>query len=140
MPKYVKTLRSHFDVPLPEAEPGPDWDTAQHRAAFKGFLTFLKGNLSGQTSLRVDRSWASQSAILQGMADVMLPDHVLREAEMPDALSSLAACFDKAADIPQAAQIGPVPLSQVYDTGIERAVREIYQRDYMMFGFRELDR
>jgi hypothetical protein len=30
---------------------------------------------------------------------------------------------------------GPVPLSAIYDGEVERAARDAYQRDYMMFGY-----
>ena len=130
-----QSLRGHFGVSLPQEAPGPDWDAAAHRTAFLQFLGFLKGNLRGQTSLRVDPSWASQSSILQGIAGFMSPDLVIREADMIPTLDTLAAGLGQAAPWTPEEAHGPITLDAVYDPDIENAVRDTYQRDYMMFGF-----
>ncbi|MGI9393028.1 MAG: nodulation protein NodH, partial [Boseongicola sp.] len=50
----------HYDLPLPAEWPDAGWRLEDHRNAFLAFLKFLKGNLGGQTSLRVDNTWATQ--------------------------------------------------------------------------------
>ncbi|MEM7073953.1 MAG: sulfotransferase family 2 domain-containing protein [Pseudomonadota bacterium] len=131
-----KTLRTAFKVPLPgrvDEQYGPD----SHRMAFLGFLDFLKQNLTGQTNIRVDAHWATQAAVLQGMANFGVPDQVLREEEMIEALPELARNQGyKAPPHPGSdPATGPVSLSAIYDADLERRVADIYQRDYMMFGF-----
>lgn len=121
------TLRNHYNVPLPEGSPGPEWDEQAHRAAFLGFLKFLKVNLGGQTSVRMDAEWSSQSALLQSLAEVMVPDRVLREADLSADLPPLGG-----------AAFTPMPdtmLAKIYDRELESAARAAYARDYMMFGF-----
>ncbi|TDX28811.1 hypothetical protein EV657_1104 [Rhodovulum visakhapatnamense] len=77
-PRLCRALRELYGVPLPEGGPGgPGYDAAAHRAAFLGFLTFLKGQLGGQSALRVDPSWASQSVLPEGMAQSLLPDRII---------------------------------------------------------------
>lgn len=131
------TLRQTYNLPLPEDAPGPDYDAKAHRAAFLGFATFVKGNLGGQTSVRVDASWASQSELLQGLAQVQVPDMVLREDDLERGLDQLATQvgLESPALTPDP-DTAPISLAEIYDDALESEVRGIYQRDYMMFGFR----
>ena len=131
-----QTLRETYSVPIPEGAPGPDYDAESQKAAFCAFADFVKGNLGGQTGLRVDPAWASQSSLLQGMAQFALPDLVLREDEAVARLAELAASLNLEAQIytPER-DPAPMPLAEIYDAEIEAAVKAAYQRDYMMFGF-----
>ena len=110
---------------------------AAHRAAFEGFLAFVKANLAGQTALRVDGTWCSQSQALNSFGDFVLPDHVLREDELPDLLPDLARRLGHAAPpAPLAAEeAGPFHLSDIYDDALEELIADVYNRDYVMFGF-----
>lgn len=132
-----RTLREHYRIPIPEGGPDRGYDAAAQRAAFLGFAGFVAGNLSGQTSLRVDDSWASQSEILRGMADVQQPDMILREDSLESGLAQLAeqAGVDAPAPPPFIDE-APVALADYHDDEVEAAVRAAYQRDYMMYGFR----
>ena len=101
------------------------------------FLDFLKANLAGQTSVRIDQTWATQSAVIEGMASFALPDMIVREEEMQawlPALAELVGHPDPA--LPTAApDDSPHPLSAIYDAEIEAKTAEVYQRDYLMFGY-----
>lgn len=132
-----KTLRRAHALPIPEGEPGPDYDVDAHREAFTAWLTFVKANLSGQTAVRVDGHWASQAQCIQGMADHTLPDMVVREDEMAMYLPALAmqAGHEAPPDPQPVATRAPFALAQIYDDRIEALAREAYQRDYDMFGF-----
>ncbi|SPJ23233.1 nodulation protein NodH [Palleronia abyssalis] len=131
-----KTLRENYHLPIPEGAPGADYDADAHRAAFLSFASFVAGNLGGQTSLRVDPVWASQSALLEGMGQFAVPDRLIREEEAIDRLAELAQAMDLNAPayIPEG-DLAPMPLSAIYDPEVEAAVKAAYQRDYMMFGF-----
>jgi LPS sulfotransferase NodH len=131
------TLRRQFKVPLPEGAPGPDYSLADHRAAFLGFLEFLKANLAGQTPVRVDAAWASQSQILAGFGEFVPPDLILREEEIAEELPLLAKKAGRMdpGPVPLAAADRPFLLAQIYDAEVEKAVAQLYQRDYLMFGF-----
>ncbi|MDF0603764.1 nodulation protein NodH [Psychromarinibacter sp. C21-152] len=132
-----ETLRKQYGLPVPAEGPGRDWSAAEQRAAFLAFAKFVEGNLGGQTSLRVDAAWASQFEILRGMAEVQLPDMILREETLADGLGQLAEQLGIAAPAPPPfIDAGPVPLADYYDGEVEAAVRAAYQKDYMMFGFR----
>ncbi len=132
-----KTLKNFHKLPIPGAWPDAAYDRRAHRQAFAAFLEFLRANLAGQTGLRVDANWASQTALLQGMARFSVPDRVIREEEMERQLIALAAevGYDDpprpAPTLPEA----PFPLSEIYDAEIESLTKAAYQRDYMMFGF-----
>jgi LPS sulfotransferase NodH len=132
-----KTLRRAHALPIPEGEPGADYDVDAHREAFTAWLGFVKANLSGQTAVRVDGHWASQAQCLQGMADYTLPDMVVREAEMALYLPALAMQVGHAGppDPQPLPTRAPFALAQIYDDRIEALGREAYQRDYDMFGF-----
>jgi hypothetical protein len=132
-----RALREHYHVPLPEElVPGPEYDRVAHRAAFLAFLRFLKSNLEGQTTIRVDGAWATQGHVIQGFGQVHLPDHMLREAQLARGLEQLCAEVGIApSPAPEPVADKPFTLEDIYDDEIEKAVRAAYQRDYMLFGF-----
>ena len=132
-----KTLRNFYKLPIPGDQPGENYDVAAHRAAFVAFLEFLRANLNGQTSIRVDAHWATQAAALQGMAQFTLPDLIIREEEMGPALDRLAGemGYRKAEPPKAAAADGPHALKDIYDAEIEALAAQVYQRDYLLFGF-----
>lgn len=133
-----KTLRNFYKLPIPGQSPDQSYDRRTHRAAFMGFLEFLRANLAGQTGIRVDAHWATQTAVIEGMAQFSSPDMILREEEMKSHLPALACQLGYASPaqpIP-AADSAPIPLSAIYDEEIEALVSDVYQRDYLMFGFK----
>ncbi len=134
--KIRKTIQKNFKLPLPDEVDG-SYDAATHRACFIGFLEFLKANLSGQTGVRVDASWASQAQVLQGFTDVAPPDFILREDEMEVMLPFVAARagHGQAPAPAEVADTAPMPLSAIYDDEIEQMAGNIYQKDYISFGF-----
>lgn len=129
-------LRENYGMPLPEHLPGKDWDRRAHHTVFLSFIDFVKKNQTGQSGIRVDGSWASQSAVLQGFGQFMLPDQVLREDQLEAGLGNLVAEVGLHMPVlPAAEPDRPHTLADIYDKEIEAAVRGVYQRDYMMFGF-----
>ena len=133
-PEIRRVLKKVYELPLPE--PGGDYDLAAHRRAFLAFARWVRGNLNGQTSVRVDASWASQSAVIQGFAEFMLPDRILREEELEGELIALAREVGVAAPpLPAPEPEAPFALADFHDDEVEKAVRGAYQRDYMLFGF-----
>lgn len=133
-----RILRTAYNVPLPEGAPGPDFGPEDARAAFIGFLGFLKWHLAGQTSQKVDAAWATQTAILQGAAQVILPHLIVTEDRLPDALPDLAADIGAGPAVYRGEDIdadAPVALAAIYDEAVERSVVEAYRRDYLNMGF-----
>ena len=131
------TLVRRYKMPLPAGGPDETYDLAAHRAAFAAFLTFLKGNLSGQTAIRVDPAWCTQAQAIMGFGEVCLPDRIIREADMAGELREIAQAVGRA-DAPElgAGQPDqPFELAMIYDDEIEKLAAEAYQRDYVMFGF-----
>jgi len=131
-PEIRTLLREHYGLPIPEVAPGPDWSVTDHRAAFLSFLRFLKGNLGGQTSIRIDPEWASQTGLLQNLAEVMVPDHVLRRETLSDELPAL---LPPGRPVPFDAGNDDTRLAEIHDRDLETAARAAYPRDYMMFGY-----
>ncbi|MEO1703981.1 MAG: sulfotransferase family 2 domain-containing protein [Pseudomonadota bacterium] len=131
-----KTLRRVYNVPLAEDGPGDDWGADQQRAAFEAYLAFVKMNLGGQTAVRVDAAWATQAQAIQGFSEFMAPDMILRETAFEDELESLAGLVGVDAVVPpQNETPDEIPLEDIYDEDIEALVRDVYQRDYLTFGF-----
>ena len=131
------TLVRRYKMPLPAGGPDETYDLAAHRAAFAAFLTFLKGNLSGQTAIRVDPAWCTQAQAIMGFGEVCLPDRIIREADLAGELQEIAQAVGRA-DAPElgASQPDqPFQLAMIYDDEIEKLAAEAYQRDYVMFGF-----
>lgn len=132
-----QTLRRRYALPIPEIMPDAEYDRAAHRTAFAQFLTFLKGNLSGQTAIRVDATWCSQSQSLEGFGEFALPDRVIRESDLEIELPQLLAQIghNGTVDLDPLLPDLPFDLIDIYDDEIEALAQSAYQRDYMMFGF-----
>ncbi len=132
-----ETLRQRFNLSLPKHGPDASYGTAEHRKAFSQFLTFLQANLAGQTSVRMDAEWASQSQALAGFADLGPPDMVLREDELSTALPDLAQRLGRATPgQPDQAPVDlPFALAEIWDGALEKQISKLYQRDYLNFGF-----
>ncbi|MFP7672153.1 sulfotransferase family 2 domain-containing protein [Marivita sp. S0852] len=144
-PGSFSMIRNHLirvhGLDLPEDQSDAGYDLDAHKSAFEGFLKFLRANLNGQTSIRVDAHWASQVSCLQGMSDFCLPDRLIREADLEPALHDIAqrAGLDKTPPVP-AEQDQPHPqLDAIYDPQLEKLARDAYARDYMMLGFSDYD-
>lgn len=139
-PEYTairQTLIRRYDLPVAPAGPDEDYDLQKHRDGFEIFLRFVGQNLSGQTSIRVDPAWCSQTQALQGFGRFALPDLVLRDTEVATVLPQLAqhvGCVD-VGEVSGAASPGPFSLDVIYDASLERLAANVYQRDYLMFGF-----
>ncbi len=133
-----KILRQRYKIPIPGKTPGENWTEEEQKAAFAGFIGFLKGNLNGQTSVRVDQAWATQTAILQGIAQVMVPQAVVHEHQMKEVLPTLAheAGIEEVPKVVGEAMPGSIPLKAIYDGKIEQALIDTYRRDYIGFGFK----
>ncbi len=138
-PEIREKLRKGYDLPIPEGAVDDTYDRRTHREAFLRFLAFLKDNLRGQTSIRIDQTWASQAQVLQGFGQFALPDMVLREDQLEEGLAQICQQIGvDAIDLPEAPNSHPIALNDIYDADIEAATRDIYQRDYMMFGYKAL--
>lgn len=135
------TLQKVYNLQIPEHEPDPKmdpkYDMAAHRAAFLVFLKFLRGNLSAQTSVRVDPSWSTQLSVLQSMVEFGPPDMILREERLRSDLAGLAGQLgrSKMPSVPDVTDPLAERLNAIYDRQIEAAARQAYGRDYQMFGF-----
>jgi len=130
-------LIERYDVPLPPNGPDSLWTSSQQHDAFLAFLGFLKGNLGGQTSLRVDNTWASQGILLQAITDFAIPDRVIREDTLAAGLHDVATEAQVAAPAIKDGFSAPTPiaLADIRDADIDKNIRAAYQRDFMMFGF-----
>jgi LPS sulfotransferase NodH len=131
------TLTKRYNVPLPADPDDASYGKVEHRAAFAKFLEFLKPNLAGQTAIRVDRDWASQTKTIEGFAEFILPDRLIRSDTLSQELADLAAAvgLENTPDVPAPDPHGRFALSDIYDAEIERLAQAAYARDYLMFGF-----
>ena len=132
-------LAKRYDVPLPRDWPEGVWSVEQHRAAFLGFLRFLVGNLGGQTALRVDNTWATQTVLLHAIGQFALPDRIIREDRLNSDLKNLSS--EVGIDAPEMTDgfevTTPFALSEFVTDDIQNAAATAYRRDYVMFGFTE---
>ncbi|CUK13550.1 hypothetical protein RUE5091_03653 [Ruegeria denitrificans] len=135
--KIRNILRNRFKIPIPGQLRKDNYPVDQHYEAFSAFLTFLRQNLAGQTPVRVDGTWCSQSQALDGMASFALPDLILREGEIAATLPALARQMghDRPPIPGRCAPDIPFTLAEIYDDKLETLAAEAYQRDYMQFGF-----
>ena len=133
------TLGKRYGVALPDDPSAESYGKAEHRTAFVQYLRFLKTNLAGQTAIRVDPDWASQAKIVEGFAEFVLPDRLMRQETLTQELADLA----RSVGVSDAPEIAPrvydarYALSDIYDVEIESLCRAAYARDYLMFGFED---
>ena len=132
-----KNLRRIHGLPIPEKHADADYDISTHRSSFIVFLKFVKMNLFAQTRIRQDAHWGQQQNIIKGFADLSLPDVIIREGEMTNTLSMLALQVGQPnAPKPRLSPLLlPYTLADVYDEQIELLCSEIYEQDYLNFGF-----
>lgn len=111
----------------------------QHRDAFKAYLRFTAASLSGQTGLQPWPMWATQAAILDGFAQVAMPDAILREDTLAHDLAWLArrvGHLNPPAYTPEE-PASAITLDQIVDEEIIGLAKDAYRRDYAQFGFAE---
>ena len=133
------TLTKRYKMALPIDAADPKFGKVEHRAAFVQFLEFLKPNLAGQTAIRVDADWASQAKIIEGFAEFVLPDRLIRQEELETELVRLAEAVgvNELPPLSSAPAFGDVTLADIYDAEIENLARATYARDYLLFGFED---
>lgn len=130
-----RRLGKHYGMEFPESPDDSSYTIDQHRQLFLQFLEFLKQNLTGQTGIRIDPHWASQLSILQGMAQFMMPDVIIREEELSDQFDRLASHVGVPMAALRSASEHRFSIADIYDAELETAARDVYARDYMNFGF-----
>ncbi len=130
-------LITQYKIPLPQVFPDDMYDLDRHRESFQMFLEFLAGNLGGQTSLRVDSSWASQNALVHAIGEFVVPDRVIRSDRLSTDLPEIAkeVGYNAPTVKPDEGANSPFSLKDVYSPEIETACAKAYRRDYIMFGF-----
>ena len=125
-------LVRRFEMPVADGA----WSVEQARAAFAVFLRFLEANLAGQTSVRVDASWTSQSRHLSAISTFATPDAVLREETLAQDIARFGAGLNVTFDgAPHFAEPGPVALAEVVTPEIDTLCARAYRRDMLQFGF-----
>lgn len=135
-----REVREHmarlFGVVLDGVAPlNPD----DHRTAFKAYLRFAAASVQHQTRLQPWPMWATQIANLEGYAQVILPDLILREETLAEDLAALARRMGQDAPPPYRADPTPgLPLSAVLDDEVVALSRAAWQRDHHHFGFADL--
>lgn len=134
LPMIREALIKTWKIALPK--PGEVMDRDAHRAAFVEFLGFLKQNVAGQSGLRVDPHFASQTAVLQGFAHFQTPDLVLREDRLAEGLAHLCAEIGQPCPpLPALEEPSLKALAAIHGPDLEVAARDAYARDYAAFGF-----
>mgnify|MGYP000495243686 CR=1 FL=1 len=113
------------------------YNVGQHRAAFHGFLRFLKDNLAGQTSIRKDGLWDSQMTFLTGFNAAVPISVIVKEGQMDAGFRYIESVLD----LPVPAIGAPIradhmfTLDEIYTRQTENLARKAYAMDYGRFGF-----
>lgn len=131
-------LEEAWGLPHLQQASGAEMPAETERAAFLGFLRFLRANLNGQTPVQQSLLWASQMSILQGMAQFVLPDLIAREETLADDLGYLARSLGLPAPKAEQTRSGKelrARLSRITDATVEAAAQAAYSRDYQFLGY-----
>ncbi len=140
-------LVNYFGVALPDLDvmegatrnslETEGYSVGQHRAAFHGFLRFLKDNLSGQTSIRKDGLWDSQMTFLTGFNAAVPISIIVKEGQMDAGFRYVESVLD----LPHPTIGAPIKpdhmftLDEIYTRQTENLARKAYAVDYGRFGF-----
>ncbi|TFL17580.1 nodulation protein NodH [Jannaschia formosa] len=122
-----RVMVNQHGVLLPED--GPEAE------GFAGFLRFLGAVRGGQSALPVAPGWEGQAELLAGMAQTLIPQRVIREADAQAELDRLAAAVGRRPQPFGIAEAGP-KLAEVYRPEHDDLAVAAYRRDYRQFGFR----
>lgn len=126
------TLIRAYKAKLPD--PGQAFaNTDEEQRAFLVFLHYARLSVLGQCGHQVDPNWASQTAILQGIAGFHPVDHVIRESQLQDGLSRLSG--KAAAPVSGTTDGFAAGLAAICDDRVETFGSIAYARDYAGFGF-----
>ena len=130
-------LQEAWQVPVITGDPSclaPEVE----RTAFLGVLKFIRANLNGQTPVQQNILWASQSSVLQGVTQFLVPDLVARVESLQTDLGYLAALIGGDATesrVPDPLRAERECLMRICDREVEAAAWAAYGRDYQMFGY-----
>ncbi len=143
-----ETLIERYALALPRPEwlEPPDRHTlkaqgygvAQHRVAFKQFLTFVAANLKGETDIRQDGKWQQQAYFVAQYREIF-PDLLhFAEPDLRLGLMYLQNRLDQwGTELP--APEPPAPfvftLSEIHDAEIDTLAATCYGQDFDMFGY-----
>jgi len=129
-PKIRKRLCEHFGLELPTEDEA--WSIKEHANAFDTFLRFLKSNLAGQTSIRIDANWEAQHRLIAALYDTYPMSRVFKRHE-----------FEQEAEkwgLPVSTTKKPseseFKLADIYSPQLEKRARSVYAVDYRVFGFK----
>ncbi|MCA0271957.1 MAG: sulfotransferase family 2 domain-containing protein [Proteobacteria bacterium] len=131
-------LEEAWEMPRLRPKPGEPVAAEQERAAFHGFLRFIRANLRGQTPVQQNLLWASQMSVLQGMAQFALPDLIAREETLEADLGHLAQSLGLApppATVTQEAADLREGLARIVDDMVAAMAQAAYSRDYQLLGY-----
>jgi LPS sulfotransferase NodH len=110
-------------------------EDGNHADGFAGFLRFLGAVRGGQSALPVAPDWEGQAELLAGMAQVLIPQRVIREGDAQAELDRLAESVGRAPPRFEIAGEGP-SLAEFYRPEHDDLAVTAYRRDYRQFGFR----
>lgn len=135
MPELRPYLKRVHKFQLPPKGKGFE-SAAEFREGFKVFLELIKYIHAGRTELRTLAQFATQTAIVQGFAQLQSPDLLIREDRLQAGLDYLAGELGIAPHpLPAATEKLPHDLASLYGPDLEALAREAYGRDYTGFGF-----
>ena len=127
-------MRGVHRVALPADPDLPGLSRADQLELFAQFLSFLRRNLNGQTTLPTHAGWASQSEVIAGFARVASPDMLIREDRLVRDLPLLAE--NAGLDDPGLEHLKIAPMPEfLREASLLQAAKQAYLRDYIAFGF-----
>ena len=117
------------------------YDLDIHRRNFVAYLRFVKANRLGETPLRRDAHWESQTTMIKKFENDFVIDFIGRVEDFQKhfefVLSELKC--EKMPDLNLRFNEGPTPpftYDQILDDEVEDLLLEIYRADFMKLGYR----
>ena len=115
-----------------------NYTSEQHTENFIKFLSFVQGNLCGQTRAPVDPHWGSQHIAIESYRRWTIPNFVIKPEQRVQIVSLIQKLLGlKPTDVSVPCHADLIPLTDVYTQQIETAARSAYVQDYQKFGFND---
>lgn len=131
-------LEKHFGYEHPR--PGEQLTVQKHSDNFLRFLAFVRLNLVGKTRLKVDGHWNLQSKLIFGKSMTKTPDFIGRVERFNEGMKLVLdyGKYKQPLDLSLRFNEAPRPpfaLHEVLSDDALRLIEDIYERDYIVFGY-----
>ena len=146
-PNIRRYIEANFEASFPDAEvlatrtSVDGYDADQHRQNFKGFLSFVKQNMAGKTSVRKDPHWGLQSRMLNNLKHGYAVDYIGKIENFKEEFERVLLTAGVRDELDFNHRFNETPpfeiaLDNIIDDEIRENSFEIYGDDYRQYDYK----